>query len=493
MNKYKIIKYIVIKGERARVVMLFAGMLILGFFEMAGVASIVPFMSIVTDTSIIFTNKYLNYLYVQLNFSDTDSFLLYFGLLVLAFIATANFYSIYMNWKMQQYVFRQENNIAIRTLYKYLSQDYVFFLSRNSSDLNKNILTEIGRAMSGVFFPMLQVLSKSIITIMLILLLVVADPSLALTIFIALGGVYIFIFILVRRVLHKIGNVVADTITQRYKILSEIFSSIKILKLKGGEEDLIKYYSNPSTKYARYSAISTVISHAPRYLLEVIAFGGIMVIVLYLISKGQSNSYVISYMALYAFAGYRLLPALQAIYSNLTLIHYNFPALEAIVTDLKIIESDIIKPKQLKDGDRVLEDNIEFKNINFKYPQTEEYLLKNINLSKIDIVKSSTEIRYDLFISNPPYIGEGEIEGLEKNVKDYEPTIALTDNEDGYKFYKKFSETASKLVKTGGYVILEVGIKNHPEEVSNIFSQQGYFTTLKKDYNGDDRVLIVKV
>jgi ATP-binding cassette, subfamily B, bacterial PglK len=390
MNKYKIIKYIVIKGERARVVMLFAGMLILGFFEMAGVASIVPFMSIVTDTSIIFTNKYLNYLYVQLNFSDTDSFLLYFGLLVLAFIATANFYSIYMNWKMQQYVFRQENNIAIRTLYKYLSQDYVFFLSRNSSDLNKNILTEIGRAMSGVFFPMLQVLSKSIITIMLILLLVVADPSLALTIFIALGGVYIFIFILVRRVLHKIGNVVADTITQRYKILSEIFSSIKILKLKGGEEDLIKYYSNPSTKYARYSAISTVISHAPRYLLEVIAFGGIMVIVLYLISKGQSNSYVISYMALYAFAGYRLLPALQAIYSNLTLIHYNFPALEAIVTDLKIIESDIIKPKQLKDGDRVLEDNIEFKNINFKYPQTEEYLLKNINLS----IKKNSSIAF---------------------------------------------------------------------------------------------------
>jgi release factor glutamine methyltransferase len=122
-----------------------------------------------------------------------------------------------------------------------------------------------------------------------------------------------------------------------------------------------------------------------------------------------------------------------------------------------------------------------------------KFKVKNINLSKMDIFKSSPEIRYDLFISNPPYIGEGEIEGLEKNVKDYEPTIALTDNEDGYKFYKKFSETASKLVKTGGYVILEVGIKNHPEEVSNIFSQQGYFTTLKKDYNGDDRVLIVKV
>lgn len=118
---------------------------------------------------------------------------------------------------------------------------------------------------------------------------------------------------------------------------------------------------------------------------------------------------------------------------------------------------------------------------------------KNINLSKMDIFESSPKIPFDLFISNPPYIGKDEIAGLEKNVKDYEPIIALTDNQDGYKFYKKFAEMTSKLVKIGGYVILEVGIKNHPEKVSRIFSQHGYLTTLKKDYNGDNRVLIVKV
>ena len=118
---------------------------------------------------------------------------------------------------------------------------------------------------------------------------------------------------------------------------------------------------------------------------------------------------------------------------------------------------------------------------------------KNINLSKMDIFESSPQIPFDLFISNPPYIGKDEIAGLEKNVKDYEPIIALTDNQDGYKFYKKFAEMTSKLVKIGGYVILEVGIKNHPEKVSRIFSQHGYLTTLKKDYNGDNRVLIVKV
>ena len=96
MKKYKILSHIVIKGERVKVFFLFMGMLILGFFEMAGVASVVPFMSMVTDESIIFTNKYINYFYTQFNFSSTDSFLFFSGLIVLLFMATANIYSIYI-------------------------------------------------------------------------------------------------------------------------------------------------------------------------------------------------------------------------------------------------------------------------------------------------------------------------------------------------------------------------------------------------------------
>jgi ABC-type multidrug transport system fused ATPase/permease subunit len=383
MNNYKILSYIIIKEDRVKVLVLFIGMLFLGFTEMAGVASIVPFMSMVTDNSIIFSNQYLNYIYVSLEFENIDDFLFFSGIVVLCFMSLANFFTIYMNWKIQSFVFMQEYRLALRMLSKYLTQKYVFFLGRNSSDLNKNILTEIGRAMSGVIYPILQVISKSIIVFALLLLLILADPGLAVSIFLSLGLIYFSLFYLVRKMLHKIGNTVADSISKRYKILSEIFSSIKILKLKGGENEFIGNYSGPSKKYAKFSAISTVISHAPRYLLEVVAFGGIMVIVIYLISKGESNSYVISYMALYAFAGYRLLPALQAIYANLTLIYYNFAALEAISVDLKLEEKPIVKPSDVKTLRPILKSNIALSNVNFSYPNTNKELLKNINLKII--------------------------------------------------------------------------------------------------------------
>ena len=380
MKKFSIVKHMFLKEDRAKVLALFFGMLVLSFTEMVGVASIVPFMGMVTDNSVIMTNEYLNYFYVTLGFTSTDDFLFFSGVAVLCLIGISNSFSIFMQWTMQKFVFMQEHRIALRMLHKYLTQEYMFFLGRNSSELSKNILTEIGRAMSGVILPILQVVSKSVTTFMLLGLLIVTDPSLAASIFLTLGTIYISLFVAVRRVLHSIGNIVADAISLRYKILSETFSSIKILKLKGGEEQFTGWFSKPALKYAKYSAVSTVISHAPRYLLEIVAFGGIMAIVLYLIAQGQSNSYVISYMALYAFAGYRLLPALQQIYAGITLVHYNLPAVEAIIADLRLDEVTT-ETRNAGGNVKAFKKCIDLDQIKFKYPDAEEWLLKDINIS----------------------------------------------------------------------------------------------------------------
>jgi ABC-type multidrug transport system fused ATPase/permease subunit len=387
MNKYKILKNILLDNEKKEVAFIFIGMLFLGVFEMAGVASIVPFMGMVSDSSIILTNKYINYVYVLFEFDSLDNFLFASGFFVLSLLAVSNIFTTVMHWKMQSYVHMQEHRLAVRMLEKYLSQNYGFFLNRNTSDLTKNILTEIGRAMSGVILPILQVISKVIITLLLLLLLILSDPFLAITIITTLGVIYIGIFTLVRKKLHNIGINSTKAITQRYKILNELFSSVKILKLKGGEGEFIEWFSKPSLKYARFSAISAVISHAPRYLLEVVAFGGIMIIVLYYISKGESNSHIVSYMALYAFAGYRLLPALQSIYSGITLIHYNYPALEAIYNDLILTEKEVINSKQRECDRTIFSKKLDLRGIYFNYPNTSGDLLKNINIS---IYKNST-------------------------------------------------------------------------------------------------------
>ena len=113
---------------------------------------------------------------------------------------------------------------------------------------------------------------------------------------------------------------------------------------------------------------------------------------------------------------------------------------------------------------------------------------------EMNILKSTPKGMFDLLISNPPYISKKEIPELMKDVIGFEPESALTDYSDGLTFYKRFSEIAPKIVHNNSLLILEVGLKEHPQKVYDIFSDQGYNSIeLIKDYNGDDRVMVVQV
>ena len=119
---------------------------------------------------------------------------------------------------------------------------------------------------------------------------------------------------------------------------------------------------------------------------------------------------------------------------------------------------------------------------------------ENVSFQKMNILEQRPEGEFDVLVSNPPYIPKGEMDGLMKDVKDFEPTVALTDQKDGLIFYKRFAEVGKEVGKSGGWIILEVGLEDHPSAVKNIFSESGFpDTELIKDYNGDDRVLVIKI
>ena len=117
----------------------------------------------------------------------------------------------------------------------------------------------------------------------------------------------------------------------------------------------------------------------------------------------------------------------------------------------------------------------------------------NVTFFEMDILNQYPKEKFDLVISNPPYVPKSEMSGLMNDVKDFEPEIALTDFDDGLTFYKRISKIIPHILKDDSSCILELGIGNHPENVLSIFKQSGY-SKLKtiNDYNGDKRVLSIK-
>ncbi|MBT4554235.1 MAG: peptide chain release factor N(5)-glutamine methyltransferase [Candidatus Marinimicrobia bacterium] len=119
---------------------------------------------------------------------------------------------------------------------------------------------------------------------------------------------------------------------------------------------------------------------------------------------------------------------------------------------------------------------------------------KNVSFKEMDILEQVPEGQFDLLVSNPPYIPKNEMNELMKDVQAFEPSVALTDQKDGLTFYKRFAKIGKEVVKSGGWMILEVGLGEHPNAVRNIFIESGYPNTeLLKDYNDDDRVLVISI
>ena len=120
--------------------------------------------------------------------------------------------------------------------------------------------------------------------------------------------------------------------------------------------------------------------------------------------------------------------------------------------------------------------------------------IKNVRILQMDIFKDQIKEKYDILISNPPYIPQEEIESLMPDVKKFEPLSALTDSTDGLTFYHKISEICPIIINQNGWIFLEVGLGEHPKKAMKLFSNEKFKNVeLIKDYNSDDRVLKAQI
>ena len=120
--------------------------------------------------------------------------------------------------------------------------------------------------------------------------------------------------------------------------------------------------------------------------------------------------------------------------------------------------------------------------------------VNSITFSKTDFLNEFPKEQFDLIISNPPYISKNEMGTIMTDVKNFEPDIALTDNDDGLEFYRRFCDISNQLMNRKSFMILEVGLGQHPIKAHNIFSSAGFNKLeLIADYNNDLRVLKIQI
>jgi ABC-type bacteriocin/lantibiotic exporter with double-glycine peptidase domain len=208
-------------------------MLLMGITETAGVASIMPFVALLANPSLVEKNSHFVAVNEWLGLQGSHTLLLLLGCLVIALAVGTTIFKAVTAFAVGRFVMLRSYTLSLRLFKGYLAQPYAWFLRRNSSDLGKTILAEVGEVINGALMPAMQLLSQGSISLFLIALLIVIDPFLSLTITVVLGGIYGFIYLTTRHHLERIGSDRIRANRERFQASNEAFGGIKDVKILG--------------------------------------------------------------------------------------------------------------------------------------------------------------------------------------------------------------------------------------------------------------------
>jgi ABC-type multidrug transport system fused ATPase/permease subunit len=375
------------RRQKQKSLVLMALFIFMALTQVVGVAAIFPFMNLVMEPNAIENHRSLLYVYNLFGFTSSNTFILAIGIGLFLFIVFSNVLSAFTTYARTRFVMGLNHELSSYLLTVYLSKEYPFFLNRNTSTLGKNLLAEVYQLTNGLLMPIFEMVVNILIALTLVAVLFVSDPISAFVVLVVIGGCYVIINLRVRKKIRSSGRERLAANQGRYKTTGEALSGIKTTKVLGREQFFIDQFNRDSRKFTRVETTIRVIREIPRYALDALAFGTIvLLVVILMITRGEAAQ-VIPMVSLFAFAGYRLLPAMQAIFGSVTSIYFNQPILDTLYDDL-IHKKDTKGPGRAKPMD--LNDSVALKEIKFSYPETSIAVLNQVSVT----IKKNTTVAF---------------------------------------------------------------------------------------------------
>ena len=360
--------------EKYQVSIIFILSIITSIFEMIGVFSIVPFMSLLTNPDYITNNVYFSYFANSYSLNLIDS-KVYFGIIIIILFVFSNLMNIVTLWYTMNFIAEYQSRISSTVLKKYLSNSYDFFIKSDHAILSKNVLDESCILADGVIYSILQILTKSLIIFAISILMIIVNPELFFGSIFLFAIIYLLIFVRYKKTLYDIGFSRVEANESRFKKTREVLSNIKDVKYHSLEDFYIKSFSNSAYDFAHLNAKRNLISLLPRYFIEILTFGGIFSGIVYLIAIDGNLLLNIPVISMFLLSIYRIMPLLQNIFINTT----NIKSSEYVFNNIEAILS---KPYQIKSkisSNITFTKNINFENVYFNYVDNKN-ILENVNL-----------------------------------------------------------------------------------------------------------------
>ncbi|PSC03723.1 hypothetical protein SLNSH_17415 [Alsobacter soli] len=346
--------------------------------ELAGVGSIMPFLTVLTLPEGAAVSAPLARLQTMLGLTQWREFVLALGAMAFGVFIVTNALNVALAFATQRFTWGQGQRLAERLFEGWLGQSWLSFAGRHNAERLNLLFAETIRVVSSVYIPLVTILARSLAASMIIGLLVAVDPSIALLSGATAMTAYALLYLALHRRIGAWSREALAAREQAQRAAVEALGGFKALLLCGGEADAAARFRAPSRRIAALEARNQMAAIVPRYLLETVGFGSLFLVVLAKLFSGAPVAQVLPLVGAYAFAAARLLPALQQAFAASAQLRAGRHSLHLLARELETVGDHPLsqKPSLWPGPGRIAASGV-----CFRYPGATEHAVRDLDLT----------------------------------------------------------------------------------------------------------------
>ena len=386
------VNYIFDKKQKLQSVLLCIGLFVGALLELVGVSFITQLVTLISNPEKIHSNEIMQYCYDFFNMTSDRQFFLFVVIALIFVYLIKNLYLLWINYVQYTFVFNNQLRLSGRLIDCYLKKPYTYHLDNNSAEMVRNVMLDSER-----FFQMLLsvflTLSELLVSALLCVFLLIVDPVITISVVAILAvftGLYLILF---KGKAKKYGKTNQIYDGKMHQSINQALGAVKDIKILHRE----KYFADSFLAYGKKKLIAVrnnnVLGQFPKYLIETVCIGTVLLVLVFKIYKGEDLNTMIPQLAAFAIAAFKLLPSVSKINNYANLIVFLKPSVDLIYRDIKDTE-DMVNYEIADESGNIIEinddgsqnkdtcyvaDKISINNIVYRYPHTDRDVLNGIS------------------------------------------------------------------------------------------------------------------
>lgn len=382
MDVIRKLNYIFDAKQKRQIFWLFIVICIGSGLELMGVSVILPVIDGIMDPDKMLEEPIYRWIYDTLHFSSLAPLILLLLISMILVYVIKNAFLIFMYNSQYKFIFENQRVLADRMVKCYMSQPYLFHVSKSSAELLRNINKD-----TGDFFGALQagikLLTELMVCLVLGVYLLIMDKTITISV-VALLGIMLFLSM---KVYKKYLLIMGDR--NRYyemtlnKWVQQAFGGIKEAKILNKEQFFYNKYDEAYRGHAKSEYSYHTLITIPKPMIETICICGMLGAIAIKFWRGANITYFVPIISIFAIAAFRLLPSFNRITEYMGTIMYQKSAINSIYNDLKEVDelNKIKNQNQKKAHPLSFDTAVRMEDLSFRYPRAEKDVISHLNLT----------------------------------------------------------------------------------------------------------------